>query len=182
MPSRNPRRHDGYRSSQPNSRLAFALEAPRRLVIIVTGLAALHREGGGLRRVEQRRPCRSGYPCERRLECRAFEVSDPVKRTPDLGRRIVVERVVLRLHPGAPAGVHPRREALRDEPAHASGRGRGDQVVRALRAQAVRLCERLIEAPRVELRRDRRQLVDDHVWLGLEDCSGDGLSGLSESW
>jgi hypothetical protein len=66
--------------------------------------------------------------------------------------------------PGGPAG-----EALRDEARHTGAPGGGEQVVGALRAEAVGHREALVEVPHVDAPGERGRLVDDRVGPRVDD-------------
>lgn len=117
-----------------------------------------------------------GEAVERTVDRRVLEVSDSVDRASDLGGRVVVECVFFRLNPRTAARVRPWREALRYEPAYGGCLGRGNQMVSALCAEAVRLCERLVEVPQVDRRWDRCQLVDDDVGRRFSNRVLDGVA------
>jgi hypothetical protein len=81
----------------------------------------------------------------------------------------VVERVVLGLHGPARARGRPARVALGDEALHPDRAARGQQVVGGLGTEPVRLGEGAIEVAQVEVTRQRREFVHDHVGLRLRD-------------
>ena len=84
-------------------------------------------------------------------------------------RRVVVQGVLLGLHPPAHAGVGPAGEALRHEPARTRRERARQQRVGPLGAQPVGQLERAVEIPQVYLP-DRGQLVHDD--LGLRPLDG----------
>jgi hypothetical protein len=90
-------------------------------------------------------------------------------------RRVGVERVVLALDRPAAAGERPARVALRHEPLDAHRPAGSQQVVGARGAQAVGLREVAVEMADVERLRQRGELVDDHVGIGLRDHVGHGI-------
>ena len=88
-------------------------------------------------------------------------------------RRVGIERSVLALHGPAGACGRPARVALRHEAARADGAAGGEQVVGALRAQPVRGLEETVDVAHVELARQRRELMHDHLGLGGRHRLGD---------
>ena len=82
-------------------------------------------------------------------------------------RGIVVERGVLALDRATDACIRHGGVALGDEPLDAHGLTRRQQVVGPLGAQSIGEREVAIEVPHVDRRRDRGELVHDHVGLGL---------------
>jgi hypothetical protein len=68
--------------------------------------------------------------------------------------------------------------------ADAYGPAGGQQVVGALRAQAVGRAGEALGVPQVRLARQRGELVDDHLGLGLGHDPGDrvGIEGVGHDW
>ena len=104
---------------------------------------------------------------------RVLQVADGVQHAAELLRRVGIERRVLVLHGPAGARGRPAREALRDEAARADRAAGGEQVVGALRTQSVRGLEEPVDVAHVEVARQRRELVDDHLGLGGRHRLGD---------
>ena len=84
-----------------------------------------------------------------------------------------IERSVLVLHRSAAACRRPTGEALRDESARAHGASGGEQVVGALRTQSVRGFEEAVDVAHVEVPRQRRELMHDHLGFGRRHRLGD---------
>ena len=93
---------------------------------------------------------------------------------PHRRRRVGIERVLLGLdRPPSRANGQPAKLWAMKR-AHPTARAGGEQVVRALGPQAVGQRELFVHLAEVEVGRERGELVDDHLGLGL----GHGLRYL----
>ena len=100
-------------------------------------------------------------------------MADGVQHAAELLRRVRIEWSVLALHRSAGACGRPARVALGHEASRADGAAGGEQVVGSLRAQAVRGLEEAVDVAHVELARQRRELMHDHLGLGGRHRLGD---------
>ena len=111
----------------------------------------------------------------RRPGDRLLEVADGGERRAERRGRIGVERVLLGLDGPVDAGVGPAGVALGDDAPDAHRAARGQQVVGARRAQAVRHREVAVEVARVHSAGERGRHVDDGLGLLGGDRGRDGL-------
>jgi hypothetical protein len=95
-------------------------------------------------------------------------VADRVERRAQRVRRIGVECVLLALDRPIGAGERPAGVALGDDALHADRAPSRQEVIGALRAQAVGQREAAIDVAEVDPL-ERGELVDDHLGLGLGD-------------
>jgi hypothetical protein len=120
------------------------------------------------------RPVPKDDSLERRLEHGPLEVADRLQRLRLRLRGLRLERIVLRLKPGARAAIRPARVALCDEPLDSDGARGGEEVPGALRPQRVGTREPAVEVFQVRLAGESGHLVDDRLRLGPGDGVADG--------
>ena len=95
-----------------------------------------------------------------------LEVADGRQHVAKLLRWILIEGSLLALHRLTGACGRPAGEALGHKASRADGAAGSEQMIGSLRPQAVRLLEEAVDVAQVELARERRELVHDHLWFG----------------
>ena len=104
----------------------------------------------------------------RRPRDRALEMADRVQRVAEFSRRRRVQGVLLRLDRPSGPRERPAAKALRDEAARLGLPRRREQVIQALRPQAIGRGERPIEMRKVACAADCGHFVNDDLGAGVE--------------
>jgi hypothetical protein len=102
-------------------------------------------------------------------------MADRRQPRPQRRRRVGIEGIGLGLHRPARAGVPPTRIALRHEAPCPHGAAGGQEMVRRLGTQSVGHREEAVGVPHIHRPGQRRELMDDHLRLGLAHHPSHGI-------